>query len=477
MSDETLIPRFARGARPSPRHKLLAATPHRVAKAPPAQFAVVPKQLSYWDNNQAGDCVTAEEAYAKAVWSIMCGLDELFIPDQEVIRWATKYGYMNGADLSEVMDRMAEDGFTVNGVNYKDGPKLGVDYSNETVLQSAISTGPVKIAIDANALPGGAGNGNGWWTISTGNYGNTDHCVGLSGYGPAAWLFQQLGVPLPSGLSATQAGYLLFTWSSIGFVTHGWLMGTCTEAWVRTPTTPGQQPAPTPTPTPTPPVPPTPTPTPTPGAAVTITLTGDQVASVISQSGQVTISGNMSLSDAVAAIQKAAATRSLFLPNVPSVPAKQGGGIMRSIFFAVAVGVIGSAVLGAGLIHGGSVAASVKKAVKTALAPVPPEVPPAPAPVPPAKEKPVTCCCVTTGEGCGCAEGTLCPCEECLCAVCPGAAVDQFGTRYERVKGAFECVNGWNKQRYRWNGVTWLPVKPGVGVAAGSAAGACSGGR
>jgi hypothetical protein len=42
-------------------------------------------------------------------------------------------------------------------------------------------------------------------------------------------------------------------------VSHAWLLGTCTEAWVRNPTTPGQSPAPTPPPTPpVPPVPPIP---------------------------------------------------------------------------------------------------------------------------------------------------------------------------------------------------------------------------
>jgi hypothetical protein len=255
------VPSFPRGARPSPRHKLLAARPHTVVKAPPPQFAVVPKTLSYWLNNQEGDCVTAEEAFAKAWWAVFCGLDELLIPDSEVGRWARKYGFADGAGLTDVMDEMAKDGFTVGGQNYKDGPYTGVDYSNELVLQSAISQGPVKIAIDASALPSGAGNGNGWYSTSGGNYRNTDHCVGLAGYGPAGWLFQQLGLPLPSGLSADAPGYLLFTWSSIGFVAHQWLMGTCTEAWLRTPTTQGQGPGPTP-----PLVPPNPPPTPAPPA-------------------------------------------------------------------------------------------------------------------------------------------------------------------------------------------------------------------
>ncbi len=242
-------PNMKRGAVKSPRHRLLAAIPFR-GEAAPAQFAIVPKLLSPWGNQTYGDCVSAEEAYAKACWSIQCGLPETFITEAEVIRWARKYGFLNGADLSEVMDAMARDGMNVNGVNYKDGMPRGVDYSNEAILQSAIATGPVKIAIDANALPSNAGNGNGWWTIASGHYGNTDHCVGLSGFGTALFIFQQFNLPLPAGLNPSTPGYILFTWNSVGFVTRGWLMGTCVEAWVRTPTTPGQNPAPTPSPVP-----------------------------------------------------------------------------------------------------------------------------------------------------------------------------------------------------------------------------------
>src|SRR6185437_13356489 len=219
-----------RGALKSPRHKLLAAHPHTVIKAPPPQWAWIPQKLDMWGNDQYGDCVTAEEAFAKATYQ-----PEIFIPTATVTAWASKHGVLNGADLSQVMDMMQNDGFVVGSQQYNDGKYSGVDYSNETVLQSAISQGPVKIAIDANALPSGAGNNQGWYSLGHGNFPNTDHCVALCGYGPAGWLYQQLGVPLPSALSASQPGYLLYTWSTIGFVDHKWIMSTCVEAWVRNP--------------------------------------------------------------------------------------------------------------------------------------------------------------------------------------------------------------------------------------------------
>ncbi len=230
---------FPRGAIPSPRHKLLAARPHVVVESPPPEFAIVPSKLSMWDNDHDGDCVSAEEAFAKA-----CHDPEIFIAVAEVIRWATAHGVLNGADLSEVLDWMAAKGFQDGSQLYNDGPKQGVDYSNESVLQSAIaSSGTVKIAIDANALPSGAGNQQGWYAFGGGRHPNTDHCTALSGYGTAGYCFRALGVPLPSGVDANKPGcYLHFTWSTIGVVDHAWLMGTCTEAWVRIPTTVGVPP-------------------------------------------------------------------------------------------------------------------------------------------------------------------------------------------------------------------------------------------
>lgn len=251
------IAEFPRGAVRSPAHHVLAAPTHRVLQAPPAQFALVPKQLDMWGNDQYGDCVTAEEAFAKACFS-----PEIFIDSNTVVAWARRNGYLHGAALSDVMRSMQHDGFAIGAQQYDDGTYATVDYSSETVLQSAIATGPVKIAIDANALPPAAGHQQGWFSIDCGQqFPNTDHCVSLCGYGAADYLYTQLNVPLPQALPADTHGYLLFTWSTIGFVSHDWLMTTTTEAWVRNPTTVGNPPL---TPTPVPPTPPGPSPRPRP---------------------------------------------------------------------------------------------------------------------------------------------------------------------------------------------------------------------
>jgi hypothetical protein len=64
-----------RGAIATPRNLLAAAMPYMpggleaAAVAPPAapaNFIRAPKRLSMWGNYDNGDCVTAEEAFAKA---------------------------------------------------------------------------------------------------------------------------------------------------------------------------------------------------------------------------------------------------------------------------------------------------------------------------------------------------------------------------------------------------------------------------
>lgn len=254
--------KFKTGARPTPKHKLFAAPrfDHMKAKAPPAQFAWVPSKLSMWLNDQYGDCVTAEEAFK-------CATQGIFIQDSTVQAWASANGVLDGADLQQVIQAMQQKGFQQDGNTYGDGPGSVINFSDETALQTAIAAGPVKIGIDANALPSGAGNQNGWVGTggSPGQFTNEDHCVALCGYGTAQYLFQQLHVPLPSTLQPTQTGYLLFTWNTIGFVDHAWIMSTVGEAWLRTPNevTTGNGPIPpdpplNPTPSPTPPMPPIP---------------------------------------------------------------------------------------------------------------------------------------------------------------------------------------------------------------------------
>ncbi len=238
---------FLTGARPTPPHVLRATPAYYPLYAPPAMWSRVPPKLDIWGNSTYGDCVSAEEAFALA-----CHDPEIFVDEATVVAWARHNGYLNGADLVEVMDSMARSGFVVGPQQYNDGPHQVVQFSDEPSLRSAIALGPVKISIDSSALPSGAGNNQGWFTTGSGTGRSQDHCVGLSGYGPAGFLYKMLALPVPSGLSADQDGYLLFTWSTLGFVTYKWLMNSSNEMHVRNPTTIGVPPLPLPPP----PVPP-----------------------------------------------------------------------------------------------------------------------------------------------------------------------------------------------------------------------------
>jgi len=247
-----------RGAIMSPPRTLMMAKPHQLRANVPASFGIVPTQLSYWLNDTDGDCVTAEEAYAKAVWSIMQGLPELFIPDSEVQSWASKNGFLNGAVLSDVMAAMATSGFIVNGVNYTDGAPESVDYTNWATLTSALSAGPVKIGVDADDYENAVNqtnDANGWFGTGWTDSSNQDHCTGLSGYGTVGECYEFLKINVPSiaQSSIDENAVLNFTWSSIGVVLFSSLVAVTSEAWLRTPTTPQQTgPAPGPTPAPSP---------------------------------------------------------------------------------------------------------------------------------------------------------------------------------------------------------------------------------
>lgn len=86
------LPTPKRGALPTPRSLLASATPHAALVGAPPNHIIIPPKLSIWGNDYHGDCVTAEEAFAKA-----CYNGEIFISDQEVIGWATQHGVLEGA--------------------------------------------------------------------------------------------------------------------------------------------------------------------------------------------------------------------------------------------------------------------------------------------------------------------------------------------------------------------------------------------
>lgn len=269
-----------RGLKATPKHVIMSLAlnkPFRPSKqlAMPASVAYVPKKISMWFNDQYGCCVTTEEAFNQAATGT-------FIEDNTVYTFAKKNNWLNGAYLTEVMDEMQKTGFQQGGKSYGIGDYLSVDFADENTLKRALTLAPVKIGIDADALPSGAGNKTGWFATGgrPNQFPNEDHCVSLAGFGPAQTLYSALNVALPTGLAPGEEGYLLFTWDTLGFVSHKWLMSTCAEAYIRNPAgTVDKKPVPNPGPgpDPLPPVPPTPPTPPGPTSGVSVLVAGNTV--------------------------------------------------------------------------------------------------------------------------------------------------------------------------------------------------------
>jgi hypothetical protein len=239
-----LTKRLPRGAIPSPRHELAAAKPHvpNPKISVPSSFLMWPVQMSSWNNYTYGDCVSAEEAFAKAT-----AAPQTFVPEATAVAWASVNGYLNGAIITAVMTTMQSNGFPLNYNRYDDGPYNSVDWTNAATLQSAIySHGPVKIGVGAGDFQSNA-NGlvtpgtSGWAMYNYPRNEPEDHCVSICGYGTLAELvvlFQQHGVTVhaPNGMP-TGLGYAIFTWNSIGIIDQQSMLNMTYEAWIRNPVT------------------------------------------------------------------------------------------------------------------------------------------------------------------------------------------------------------------------------------------------
>ena len=244
MSDEPETTERPRGAIASPRHKLAGAAPHAATPCP-ANYAALAPQISYWGNQRDGDCVSAEEAAAKACYSVARGISEVFVTEADLVTWARKHRYLNGAMLTDVMDTMQTDGLPANGKTYTDGPYTSVDWTDYPTLTSAIYQGPVEIGIAASQVERAAGGTTGWWLTTARKDHGLDHCVGLVGYGTAAWCATQLKTTVPQEITDNHPCVIMFTWNTFGILTHEALIAICGEAWLRTPTTiPDEGPSP-----------------------------------------------------------------------------------------------------------------------------------------------------------------------------------------------------------------------------------------
>jgi hypothetical protein len=235
-----------RGLSPTPRHVLVTAPQFIPRLGAPPNGIIIPRQISAWGNvsypaqgiQGHGDCVTAEEAFAKA-----CNNPEIFISDNEVIQWATQHGVLEGANCATVLRYMQSDGFRQSGSVYDDGAYSTINWTDPPALQSALTEGPVKLGVSSSALGNAWANHGyktGWFGIGFQPDSSFDHCVSLCGYGTLTWLAQQLQTQVPAGVDGNVMGYAMFTWNSIGIVDHSSMVAITCEAWLRRPTTVAQ---------------------------------------------------------------------------------------------------------------------------------------------------------------------------------------------------------------------------------------------
>lgn len=229
---ELIASDMKRGATPSPRHELAAAIPFEMAEYTPLNTIYIPNRMSFWGNDKYGDCVTAEEAFAK-----VCIWPNYYFADDSVIRWAADHNYLNGANISRVLQTMQTDGFKGNNGQYNDGRYYSVNYMSPESMRNAISQGPVKIGVAAKQFSSVTPGRNGWFLTNLMYDTNYDHCVSLCGYGSISWLASQLGVSVPNGINGENPGYAMFTWNSIGIIDQASLNNIICEAWLRIPTT------------------------------------------------------------------------------------------------------------------------------------------------------------------------------------------------------------------------------------------------
>jgi hypothetical protein len=223
------------GAIPSTKEQIAAAPRFAPTVPAPTEYIIRPPQLSIWGNDVNGDCVTAEEAFAKA-----CHAPEIFISEAEVIAWATQHGVLNGASFVGVMDTMQTDGFVVGSSKYCDGPFTFVDFFNPAHLKSAITKGPIKLAVASAQLKAEYWkqyDNPAWLALGFQPDKDIDHCISLCGFGTIGWLAGMLDAPVPSHINKELPAYAFFSWGRIGIMDQFTIEAIATEAWLRQPTT------------------------------------------------------------------------------------------------------------------------------------------------------------------------------------------------------------------------------------------------
>ena len=112
--------RLPRGAWPSPRSALSAATPYRIAGETSGNYIKIPHVMPSWTCASLLESAVAEEVFAKAC-------DGIFISDDTANDWISEHAFRPDNVIRQVLEAMAVDGFQQDGHVYCDGPPSQVD--------------------------------------------------------------------------------------------------------------------------------------------------------------------------------------------------------------------------------------------------------------------------------------------------------------------------------------------------------------
>jgi hypothetical protein len=293
---------FPRSLKRLPGHSLRVAqtTPYRLIRrglgAIPATYFVFCEVLSYWLNQQDGDCVTAEQCYNIDLASTIATGTGYVVSDNDVLSFARKYGLLNGADLAQVDSIMQTNGLpTSDGKLFKVGATAAVDWTNyEEVCAATIEAkGSLQMAIAAGQLESAADDSKVFnYAFNFSQDGNADHCTGLgAGYGTAqqcldalnafytnllvkhgkiitcrletsssgekVWRAQTLTSfspqSLPSGVDPNTPSFVMFSWNRLWIISAQSVTAITDEMYIRQPssimtTNPNPGPGPSPAP-------------------------------------------------------------------------------------------------------------------------------------------------------------------------------------------------------------------------------------
>ena len=170
-----------------------AATAHKIDApvAAPAAFLMWPVRMLMWgqemvlcDQDIYGDCVSTEEAMAKALTA-----------SQTFLMWPIKramWGYDDFFAFAKAItaSRQTQE-FPEGAARADDGPHLSVDWTDSAMMASTIySHGPVMVGVAADQFENmGVTPGQSGWCLHGYPAGlQADHCTSICGYGQLAEL-------------------------------------------------------------------------------------------------------------------------------------------------------------------------------------------------------------------------------------------------------------------------------------------------